>query len=144
TCHECTLFIPSRSTLERHGQRRTVPETVRPNPPGVATHSARMGCRRTSRRSDRIRHGTPRAVSLARIRRERPMTRTASRWVAPMAAFLVVACAAAPLGTAPGSAGVAWADGEKQKKSVDVADGYVGDAKKWDKPAEGDPAKVYA
>jgi len=33
---------------------------------------------------------------------------------------------------------------DEKKKSVDPADVYVGDAKKWDKPAEVDADKVYA
>src|SRR5262245_13803362 len=54
---------------------------------------------------------------------------------------------------APGS-GVAYAgdgdekkddnDKDKPKKSVDADDVYVGDAKKWDKPAEVDADKIYA
>lgn len=35
-------------------------------------------------------------------------------------------------------------DEEKPKKSVDPADVYVGDARKWDKPAEVDADAVYA
>lgn len=46
------------------------------------------------------------------------------------------------------SSGTAYAadekDAEKPKKSVDAKDVYVGDAAKWEKPAEVDAAKIYA
>lgn len=49
------------------------------------------------------------------------------------------------------SEGVAYAgdepaakEAEKSKKSVDKADVYVGDAAKWDKPAEVDADRIYA
>jgi hypothetical protein len=46
------------------------------------------------------------------------------------------------------SSGVAYAGddaaAEKPKKSVEAADVYVGDAAKWEKPAEVDADKVYA
>ena len=47
-----------------------------------------------------------------------------------------------------GSCGAAYAGdekpAEKSKKSVDAADVYVGDASKWDKPAEVDADRIYA
>jgi hypothetical protein len=59
---------------------------------------------------------------------------------------LVGSFAAAPL--AP-TRGAAYADDgdkdkDKPKKTVDADDVYVGDSKKWDKPAEVDADKVYA
>jgi hypothetical protein len=62
---------------------------------------------------------------------------------------LVGSFLAAPLSS---ERGVAYAgdgddkekDKDKPKKSVDADDVYVGDAKKWDKPAEVDADKVYA
>lgn len=46
----------------------------------------------------------------------------------------------------PTGCGVALAgdEPEKPKKSVEAADVYLGDARKWDKPAEVDADKVYA
>ena len=63
-----------------------------------------------------------------------------------IAAAITILCCGAGLGGAfpGGSAGVALAGEEKPKKSVDQGDVYVGDAKKWEKPAEVDADKVYA
>ena len=76
-----------------------------------------------------------------------------------MASCVLVLTVAALASAAPslwdnrrgGLEGVAYAgdeatpkETEKSKKSVDKADVYVGDAAKWDKPAEVDADKIYA
>jgi Skp family chaperone for outer membrane proteins len=65
-------------------------------------------------------------------------------WIA--AALLASACAAAA--PVPGPSAAAYADDQKDekkdKKFVDPADVYYGDATKWEKPAEVDADKVYA
>jgi hypothetical protein len=70
------------------------------------------------------------------------MTRSSKRCAALVAAALLCGLATAP-GVGRGD-GVAWAGEEKPIRSVDAADVYVGDVKKWDKPAEVDPDQVYA
>ncbi len=64
--------------------------------------------------------------------------------IATLVLVLVVGAFAVPAG--PSACGVALAgdEPEKPKKSVDAADVYLGDARKWDKPAEVDADKVYA
>ena len=70
---------------------------------------------------------------------------SAARRVWFIAAVLVVGLAGsfvvAPGGEGRGGVPRLSAD---SKKSVEAADVYVGDAKKWDKPAEVDADKVYA
>ena len=63
--------------------------------------------------------------------------------VAGLAASVAGGCASIT-GAAPGDAAFAGDDKEKAKKSVEPADVYVGDSKKWDKPAEVDADKIYA
>lgn len=74
------------------------------------------------------------------------MTTTTRRatTIATLALLLLFGGLAGPAGwTAPGAA-LAGEEPEKPKKSVDAADVYLGDARKWDKPAEVDADQVYA
>ena len=60
-------------------------------------------------------------------------------------AIVILSFAGGIAGSAQSSSrGIALAGDEKEKKSVDAADVYYGDARKWDTPAEVDPDKVYA
>jgi hypothetical protein len=79
-----------------------------------------------------------------------PMRTTTRVWfIATILVFLAGGFVAAPFST---GRGVAYAgdgddkdkDKDKPQKSVDAADVYYGDAKKWEKPAEVDADKVYA
>jgi hypothetical protein len=72
----------------------------------------------------------------------------AKTWRGAAIATLVLVFAAGGFAVpaSPVGCGVAFAgdEPEKPKKSVDAADVYFGDARKWDKPAEVDADQVYA
>lgn len=64
--------------------------------------------------------------------------------VAALTAAAPSLCAQLDPATGVAFAGDDAAAAEKPKKSVDASDVYVGDAAKWEKPAEVDADKVYA
>lgn len=70
-----------------------------------------------------------------------------TRRVTAIATLVLAFCAggiAGPAGSGGSGVALAGEEAEKPKKTVEAADVYVGDARKWDKPAEVDADKVYA
>jgi hypothetical protein len=70
-----------------------------------------------------------------------------TRRAVAIATLVLIFCAGGIAGSSAATgcgAALAGEEAEKPKKSVDAVDVYLGDARKWDKPAEVDADKVYA
>ncbi len=67
------------------------------------------------------------------------ITRSSAAWIAG----ILVLGGLASVPSRPFAPAAAWADEEQEKKNVNAADVYYGDAKNWQKPAEVDADQVY-